>query len=168
MDRSRWPRAGATGAIQLCRLGRSRSRMVSDAAMCHPCRLSVHPYFEWRNPPPEFRIERRDAIRGTILRLVLVHTQLSPPPCGFLRPLLQYASLRGPHALVDSSPPSLPVLNLPRAWQTAEGVGKQWFLVSSVLWHDAPTHEESGPDRPSVPWSPPDRVSAWVVRPSHL
>jgi len=129
MDRSRWPRAGATGAIQLCRLGRSRSRTVSDAAMCHPCKLSVHPYFEWRNPPPEFRIERRDAIRGTILRLVLVHTQLSPPPCDFLRPLLQYASLRGPHALLDSSPPSLPVLNLPRAWPTEEGVGKQWFLT---------------------------------------
>jgi hypothetical protein len=60
------------------------------------------------------------------------------------------------------------VLNLPRAWPTEEGVGEQWFLVSLSLWHDTAAHEALGPDRPSVPWSLPDRVSAWVVRPSHL
>ena len=135
MDRSRWPRAGATAAIQLCRLGRSRSRMVSDAAMCHPCRLSVHPYFEWRNPPPEFRIERRDAIRRTILRLVLVHTQLSSPPCGFLRPLLQYASLRGLHALLDSPLPSLLYAtprHVPR-WPVPQAAAGLLLLVWVIL-----------------------------------
>ena len=29
-------------------------------------------------------------------------------PCGFLSTLLEYASLRGPHAFLDSSLPSLP------------------------------------------------------------
>ncbi len=48
----------------------------------------------------------------------LSHATLTPPrqsipfpcapPCGFLNALLQYASLRGPHALLISSRPSLP------------------------------------------------------------
>lgn len=45
---------------------------------------------------------------------------------------------------------------------------RRWFLVSSVLWHDAAAHEKAWPDRPSVPLSEPDRTSAWVVRPLHL
>ena len=41
-------------------------------------------------------------------------------------------------------------------------------LVSLRLWHDTAAHNELGPDRPSVPWSFPDRVSTWVVRHLHL
>ena len=44
----------------------------------------------------------------------------------------------------------------------------RWFLVSRALWHDATAHDQLGHDRPLVPWSSTDRVSAWVIMLLHL
>jgi hypothetical protein len=43
MDKSRWPRAGTAGPVQLCRPGRSRSCMDPDTPMCIEYRLPVRP-----------------------------------------------------------------------------------------------------------------------------
>lgn len=51
---------------------------------------------------------------------------------------------------------------------TSNGIDGARVLVSLGLWHDTAAYEALGPDRPSVPWSFSDRVSAWVVRPLHL
>jgi hypothetical protein len=41
MDRSRWPRAGAAGGVQLCRLGRGRLCMASHAPIGPERRLPI-------------------------------------------------------------------------------------------------------------------------------
>ena len=54
MDKSRWPRAGTAGPVQLCRPGRSRSCMDPDTPMGIEYRLSVRPHFRWWDAYAEF------------------------------------------------------------------------------------------------------------------